>query len=200
MKKLLMLLALLALPTMLFAAVAGTAHDFSSAGNNYGTTACSGCHKPHNAGTLIPLWNDSNKFDDTTYAAYSSPTDALNQTPGSTLGNVSQACMACHDGMVESVNVDFASALPVKAGITTGLKLDYTNNSGGQHPVAIKYDDAGTNTALVALATVKSAGFKFYGASSDTLECATCHDPHDDTNGDFLRASKTTLCQTCHNN
>jgi predicted CXXCH cytochrome family protein len=102
--------------------------------------------------------------------------------------------------MVESVNVDFASALPVKAGITTGLKLDYTNNSGGQHPVAIKYDDAGTNTALVALATVKSKGFKFYGASSDTLECATCHDPHDDTNGDFLRASKTTLCQTCHNN
>lgn len=198
MKKLLVLLALMALPTMLFAAVAGTSHDFSSAGNNYGTTACSGCHKPHNAGSLIPLWNDGNAFDDVTYQAYSSPTDSLNATPASTAGNISQACMACHDGMMEftSTATDI-TASPVKATVTVGLKLDYSAKS--QHPISIFYT-TGANTGLNTLASVKAAGFKFYGTNSDTLECATCHDPHNDANTDFLRAAKATLCQTCHTN
>lgn len=198
MKKLLVLLALVALPTVIFAAVAGTAHDFSSAGNNYGTTACSGCHKPHNAGTLIPLWNDGNSFDDVTYQAYTSPTDSLNATPASTAGNISQACMACHDGMMEFTATDTdITASPVKAEVTVGLKLDY--NAKSQHPISIAYTQ-GTNTGLNALATVKSAGFKFYGTGSDTLECATCHDPHNNDNGDFLRSARTDFCQKCHTN
>ncbi len=206
MKKFLAILASLAIPAVIYAAVSGTAHDFSSAGNGLGTTACSGCHKPHNAGTLIPLWNDDNKFDDVTYAAYTSPTDALNATPSSTIGDVSKACMACHDGMVEATNnTNLTTLTNPKSIITTGLKLDYTNKAQGQHPISIQYVQ-GSNTSLKALTTVKSAGFKFYGSNKDILECATCHDPHgvDSGNGtnhpDFLRTSAATLCQSCHNN
>ncbi|MCA1933369.1 MAG: cytochrome c3 family protein [Calditerrivibrio sp.] len=205
MKKFLLILAALSVPALIYAAISGTAHDFSSAGNNLGTTACSGCHKPHNVGTLIPLWNDANQFDDVVYAAYSSPTDALNATPSSTIGDISKACMACHDGMVEATSTNLTTLYSPKSTITTGLKLDYTNNASGQHPISIVYTQ-GVNTSLKALATVKSAGFKFYGTTNDKLECATCHDPHgkDDGNGsnypDFLRASAATLCQSCHNN
>jgi len=200
MKRLLVILATLAVPAIIYAAVSGTAHDFSSAGNNMGTTACSGCHKPHNAGTLIPLWNDANQFDDQTYAAYSSPTDALNATPSSTIGNVSKACMACHDGMIESVNRNMTA---VKSTVTVGLTLQYTTNSQGQHPISIAYVDNGTNTKLQPFATA-STFFKFY--DTNKVECATCHDPHgtDDGSGanypNFLRTSEAQLCQKCHKN
>lgn len=204
MKKLITILAVLSIPAIIYAAISGTAHDFSSAGNGLGTTACSGCHKPHNAGTLIPLWNDTNQFDDVTYAAYTSPTDALNATPSNTIGDVSKACMACHDGMVEATNTNLETLNGVSQK-TVGLKLDYTNKAQGQHPISIQYVQ-GANTSLKALATVKSAGFKFYGTNKDILECATCHDPHgvDSGNGtnyaDFLRTSPASLCQSCHNN
>lgn len=206
MKKFLVILAALSVPAVIYAAITGSSHDFSSAGNGLGTTACSGCHKPHNAGTLIPLWNDANQFDDVVYAAYSSPTDALNATPSSTIGDVSKACMACHDGMVEATNTDLtATSFTPKSSVTTGLKLDYNNKASGQHPISIVYTQ-GTNTSLKALTNVKTSGFKFYGTNKDTLECATCHDPHgtDSGNGtnypDFLRVSAANLCQSCHNN
>ncbi|MGA1845549.1 cytochrome c3 family protein [Deferribacter abyssi] len=201
MKKLLILLALLVVPVLTFAGVAGTAHDFSqnSASAVYGGTACGGCHKPHNAGTLIPLWNDSNSFDGT-YSAYTSPTDSLNATPSSTLGDISKACMACHDGMINDASGPGTALTAAKATVTVGLDIDYATKPNGQHPVSIQYVDNGTATSLKSLASVKAAGFKFYGTSGDILECGTCHNPHDNTNGDFLRAAKASLCQTCHNN
>ena len=40
-----------------------------------------------------------------------------------------------------------------------------------------------------------------FGATNDQLECASCHDVHDDTHGNFLIMSNTAsaLCLTCHN-
>ncbi|BAI80232.1 multiheme c-type cytochrome [Deferribacter desulfuricans SSM1] len=201
MKKLILLATLILLPTFVFAGVAGSAHDFSqnSASSLYGGTACGGCHKPHNAGTLIPLWNDSNTFDGQ-YTAYSSPTDSLNATPNSTLGSVSKACMACHDGMINDTVNGGTAITALKATVTVGLDIDYQNDAQGQHPVSIQYVDNGTATSLKPLANVKAAGFKFYGTSGDILECGTCHDPHAGGSPDFLRADKAQLCQTCHNN
>jgi len=42
------------------------------------------------------------------------------------------------------------------------------------------------------------AGFSY----NEGVQCATCHDPHDNTNGDFLvkgtPLDQTPLCTTCH--
>ncbi|MBC7196577.1 MAG: cytochrome C, partial [Deferribacterales bacterium] len=52
-------------------------HNFSRV-DGADVSPCAPCHKPHNAGTKIPLWNDVNKYDDgAAYSAYTSPTNTL---------------------------------------------------------------------------------------------------------------------------
>ena len=205
MKKLVMLLALVAMVAFTataFATVSGSAHDFSqnSASGVYTSgTECGGCHKPHNAGTLIPLWNDGNTFDGT-YTKYTSPTNTFDASDNATtnISNVSQACMACHDGTVMDGSTISASL----ATTTVGLDIDYATNAN-QHPIAFSYDDSvSTDTELVTTATVENT-LPLFG-STNKVECASCHDPHgtDDGTGsnyaNFLRTAPADLCTTCH--
>lgn len=209
MKKLVIFLALVAIVAFAataFAKVSGSAHDFSanSASGVYTSgTECGGCHKPHNAGTLIPLWNDGNTFDGT-YTKYTSPTNTFDASDNATtnISNVSQACMACHDGTVMDGSTISASL----ATTTVGLDIDYPTNTN-QHPIAFSYDDSvGTDTELEATATVKTT-LPLFG-STNKVECASCHDPHGtqgtgttDAAGNyanFLRTAPADLCTTCH--
>jgi len=212
MKKLVMLLALVAMVAFTataFATVSGSAHDFSqnSASGVYTSgTECGGCHKPHNAGTLIPLWNDGNTFDGT-YTKYTSPTNTFDASDNATtnISNVSQACMACHDGTVMDGSTISASL----ATTTVGLDIDYATNAN-QHPIAFSYDDsingATKDTELVAAGTVEGT-LPLFG-STNKVECASCHDPHGtqgtgttDAAGNyanFLRTAPADLCTTCH--
>ena len=71
------------------------------------------------------------------------------------------------------------------------------------HPISFTYD-AALATADGELATPSGGTvgtLPLFGASSDQMECATCHDVHDDTNGNFLLMDNTAsaLCLTCHN-
>ncbi|MBI5847472.1 MAG: cytochrome c3 family protein [Nitrospirae bacterium] len=72
---------------------------------------------------------------------------------------------------------------------------DLTND----HPVGVQYmldGRAGLNAVLP-----NGAGqFKFYGAGSNVVECATCHNPHDNDLSKFLRVAKATICTDCHSN
>jgi predicted CXXCH cytochrome family protein len=75
---------------------------------------------------------------------------------------------------------------------------DLTND----HPVGIVYTNAAPNIAgLDAIATVQALvpplTFYDYGAG-DTVQCASCHDPHSIVNPRFLRRAASTLCQDCH--
>ena len=64
------------------------------------------------------------------------------------------------------------------------------------HPVNLPHDPT-KNTSLQAVATV-TATMPLYG-STNTLQCATCHEPHNNTNTMFLRmGNNTTLCTLCH--
>ncbi|AEI15628.1 multiheme C-type cytochrome [Flexistipes sinusarabici DSM 4947] len=192
MRKLVMsmaIIAMVAFAATAFATIAGSAHDFSSNSvSSAGSTACGGCHKPHNAGTLIPLWNDGNT-DNSSYLAYTSPTDTLNTTAGAGTGTVSEACMACHDGMVDSAGLSMTASATTT--VTTGLTLNTTNGQY-QHPIDITYYDnnttQGTETVLKPFAQA-DAVFKFYGTSNDKVQCATCHNPHgtdDGTGKDYV--------------
>jgi predicted CXXCH cytochrome family protein len=116
----------------------------------------------------------------------------------------------------------------VKTG-ATGAKATYGNSGGGtnnimnggipfigtdlrnDHPVTIRYSQSVTATPLEFVDSVQgtnkvtvgaSGPLPLYGAvkADATVECASCHNPHSNTNGSFLRKPNTgsALCLTCH--
>lgn len=172
---------------------------------------CVYCHTPHGGQTGAPLWNRA--FGATAYNMYTTANSAtMNMTVGSTPGNVSLACLSCHDG---TIGLDVITNAPNSSTATPGtvtmaslfttlpnslkvLGTDLRND----HPVGVTFAITGTNgdAAFNAKATIETAGLKFYGAATDQVECATCHNPHSSTNVPFLRKSntKSELCLTCH--
>lgn len=204
MKRTLLILAALAIiAAPAFGQVAGTAHDLSAAEAN--GEVCVFCHTPHNAVPDVPLWNHDLSAV-TTYQVYTSPT--LDSTPLDFAGpgntNVSNLCMSCHDGTVGlgSLVNPGPGGVPTNSATTIGavpanLGTDLTND----HPVAFTYDAAlvAADGELVDPTTLTGA-VRLFGVGGDQVECASCHDPHNNTNQPFLVTSNTgsALCTTCH--
>lgn len=177
--------------------IAGTDHDFST--NGWGTDQiCIFCHTPHNADITVadaPLWNHD--LTTSTFQLYSSPTlDAtINQPDGA-----SKLCLSCHDG---SVAIDSYGGRTGTNFITGGALIgtDLRND----HPVTFTYDATlATNDGGLHDPTTTNSGL---GGTIDddllfnaSMECASCHDVHDDQIGKFLRKSNTgsAFCLTCH--
>jgi predicted CXXCH cytochrome family protein len=66
------------------------------------------------------------------------------------------------------------------------------------HPVGVTLALAGE---MESIATVETGGLRLFGVGGDTVECASCHDPHDNTANWFmlrLDPADGTLCETCH--
>lgn len=202
------------------AAFAGTSivaskHDLSSgaatlAGAN--NEICVFCHTPHNASAtpLAPLWSHTSTAV-TNYTVYANPFGTIQGTINQP-GNVSLACLSCHDGTVAVgmiLNGFYAGSIDPGAhdgatnyaagGFMTGgalLDTDLRND----HPVGITYNTA--DTGLVA-PTGNNVGTLplFPNASSQLqVECGSCHNVHNPSNVPFLRVanSQSTLCLTCH--
>ncbi|MBI5075456.1 MAG: cytochrome c3 family protein [Nitrospirae bacterium] len=75
--------------------------------------------------------------------------------------------------------------------------VDLTND----HPVGIVYTDAAPNIAGLAAVGAVPAALRLYNygpGANNRVECGTCHDPHDQTNGSFLRRPAADLCVDCH--
>lgn len=198
--------------------VAATMHNLAStqatAGNiRTADTAfvCGFCHSPHTeAGGPAPLWNRGASAAG--YTMYTSPT--MDMTIAGTPASISLACLTCHDGTVGfdqlingsgSGNYNAAGADQGWAftdgaiAVADTLPVGVTNlgtNLTGDHPISVTYDPT-ADTAFQPLATVQAA-LQLYGASSDQVECASCHNPHEATNATFLRVGIDTLCTTCH--
>lgn len=204
-----------------YAGVAGSKHDFSMGGTSgfrsaSETEVCIYCHTPHGA-SAVPLWN-RNLISPGTYTMYSSST--LNATLPSAPTGISLLCMSCHDG-VSAINVLVnygpLGQTPTWSGFDQLGDLSYspssdpnlTKNLSNDHPVSFDY-----NAPLVAADTASRgyaglvdpttpatiAPLKLFGGK---LECATCHDPHDDGWPDrepFLRMSNagSAMCLSCH--
>jgi len=213
-----------------YAAVAGSPHDLSagSALRNTDTTingqTCIFCHTPHGGATRAPLWNRAQQPGGTTYTKYSSSTmDAPQPTDAEIIGSVSGACLSCHDGTVavdNLLNVNGTAHSPSISFTVQGTaKATYGNNGTGtnnimtggipflgtdlsnDHPITIDYSAAGTGLRAEASCAVTNGGITLplYGTNCN-VECGSCHNPHDNTNGTFLRYSNqnSQLCTTCH--
>ena len=172
------LIILIALFAMFFIAgqamadIINSAHDLRT---DLGITEiCVVCHVPHNAetGVTTPLWNRADH----------------SSTVFTTAGDLSNACLSCHDG---------TEALDNYGGTTTGTQYvtgtALFDSAAGHHPVGApipataEYNDPPTGTDVPDLGGV--------------VECASCHDVHDDTEVPFLVGSNTAsaICTACHN-
>jgi predicted CXXCH cytochrome family protein len=214
MKKAIVALALIATATFAAADVVNSPHNMltngAGSGPYGGSTAVAGmdqvcvfCHAPHHTNTAFvgaPLWNRVSTGS--TYTVYTSATisGAVASPPNAT----SLACLSCHDG---SANVGTVYTYGTSTGGTgtailtggtqaiTGINNVGTNLSN-DHPIGVVYPATGDFNAAAGGAV---NGLPLYG-DTDTVECGSCHDPHDNANNNFLRASNaaSALCLDCH--
>ena len=186
--------------------LAGTKHDIGAVG-------CKGCHAPHsgalaNGGAestgLILLWSRSFPAAANTFGVYDSATMKNKATDlgGTALTTstdnrmYSLLCLSCHDGVTSTFSPAMLSVNKVgsKASFGTGAyeSLGLTND----HPINMSYNPI-NNPALQPVATV-TASLPLYG-STNTIQCGTCHDSHNNVNTRFLRqVNNTAHCTTCH--
>lgn len=204
--------------TMTLAEVSKTKHNFSSqtySPNAYFLGArgvCVFCHTAHNSDTDAPLWNHAPSGE--TYDMYGvgSPTMDMSRTAQPNKGSL--VCLSCHDGTiaVNSLNNLPGSESAGTFGTPGGSNLDgagkilstshaYVGTDlKNDHPVGIIYNasqdptgfEAKTGNPLAYPDTLLSEGLY--------VECNSCHDPHDNTYGNFLIISNnnSALCLKCH--
>lgn len=191
-------LVLFAAPAM--AAISGSAHDFSAKG--WGSSQlCIFCHTPHGADTSVtdaPLWNHAVTGE--TFTMYSST--SLQGTVDTAPSGRSKLCLSCHDGVTA---IDSFGGATGTNKITVTAKIIGTNLSD-DHPISITYaakSDAGGDPFINDVdangnATDGTYTLPLYG---DKVECASCHEVHNENNnGMLLRVnnSGSKLCLTCH--
>ena len=159
---------------------------------------CIYCHAPHRARTTSGvLWN---REDSTaTYTQYQS--SSLQAIVGQPTG-ASKLCLSCHDGTIalgklvsRQTEIPFAGGIRFLPEGDTKLGTDLSDD----HPVSFVYDEslASENGELVSPSTLTNT-VKL--DQSGELQCTACHDPHEDSFGEFLVRPNnfSELCVTCH--
>jgi predicted CXXCH cytochrome family protein len=155
---------------------------------------CIFCHTPHNAAVNAPLWNRSDPGS--TYTTYDSST--MKAVPGQPSG-ASRLCLSCHDGTIALGEVLSRATEIAMSGsrIPPGRALIGVDLSD-DHPVSFSYADAAN--ASGELLQSPTDGSKSLLDSQGQMQCTSCHDPHDNTRGSFLRVDPGdgALCGRCH--
>lgn len=177
-----------------------TLHNIAGAG-------CKSCHAPHNGAAAVPPGTDQSTgrillwdrgFTTVTFGTYGSPTlNSAAAEVGTTVPAASDArlysflCLSCHDGVTS----------PTLIGPTDIHAVGNLANSYGltnDHPINMAHDPV-ADTGLDSVANVTAATLMLYGATN-TVQCGSCHNVHNNTNTPFLRVSNanSALCTTCH--
>jgi len=168
---------------------------------------CVFCHTPH-VPSKFPsqqLWNHQLSAQE--YTLYSSDyLTSLSYSAPNQPNPRSKLCLSCHDGTIAIgavYNNSGSQAIEMQNSVTT-LPADAAGNLGvslaNDHPVGYVYDNS-RDPELVARPWPWNTAVKLDpDASGGTVECITCHDPHDNTYAPFLRISNTnaSLCTFCH--
>ena len=131
--------------SVMYAAVVGSAHDFSTGGGAAVTDAnldwvCVFCHTPHQAAAAngqYPLWNHTLSAT-ANYGTYTSAT--MDDTDIADIGgaaagaaSVSNLCMSCHDGTVAIGSLynqpnHQAATVPALGAVSANLGTDLTDD------------------------------------------------------------------------
>jgi predicted CXXCH cytochrome family protein len=192
--------------------IANTKHNLSASGPGpikatTQTEICVFCHTPHGANPLNPpLWN--REFSSANYIPYTSP--SIQATVGQPT-SYSKLCLSCHDGTIAIGSVrNLGGAPKILSGLEAPLPPGSTLIGAtltNDHPVSFVFDQA-LRSADQELADPNSLTgvIKLYPGTSpgvrDSVQCTSCHDPHEGRIGKFLRKNPMgqgdNLCLTCH--
>ncbi|MCL4514926.1 MAG: cytochrome c3 family protein [Firmicutes bacterium] len=182
------------------AGISATKHNLSVTGPGTvkatsETQICVFCHTPHNASPATPLWNHAQSAQ--TYTLYNSTTMA--STVGQPDG-VSKLCLSCHDGTVAvgavSTGMIGMAGVDAQGRLLAGSPANFTINLANDHPISFT---PGVNPELSTPSSTDAVQYK-----SGKLQCTSCHNPHDNTNGYFLVKPNSDgtygsqICLSCH--
>jgi predicted CXXCH cytochrome family protein len=192
------------LSNVVWAEISGSPHDFSGQFWS-GGQVCNACHTPHNSDTAVavaPLWNHSTTT--ATFYVYDDTSSTVDSTIGQPRG-ISLLCLSCHDGTVAVDSYGGAiglEAIASSANIGGGSLGGGTADLSDDHPISFTYS-ATLAIADGELRDPSAVSVPLFGAGSDQLECATCHDVHNNapaTAGNMLRIDNdgSDLCFECH--
>ncbi len=176
--------------------ITSTKHNLSISGtgdikSTQEEEVCIFCHATHGGSTQAPLWNRSASI--TTFTLYGSPSMETNtQQPGAS----SRVCLSCHDGTVALglvMNRVDPIAFPVGMDkIPSSYRTNLSDNLSDDHPLNVDAHPTGYNC---------EGCHNVHTGWTSNVECSSCHDPHDNTNGNFLVTNPVSgaLCSRCHN-
>jgi predicted CXXCH cytochrome family protein len=130
----------------------------------------------------------------------------MDSTPSGTVADlgISRLCLSCHDGTVAvdsygdrigTTSIELAAG-PF-AGVGAGM-LD--GDMGSEHPIGMAYAAAGSTAGGMRPLPVGNTLLFGTGASA-TVECASCHDVHDEVSNSSLLLTTndgSQLCLECH--
>ena len=191
-----------AMPALADDSVVNSKHDLSTQGPGpiravFEGEVCIFCHAPHNAAPQTPLWNRANPR--THYRIYQSSTlDARIDQPS----GPSKMCLSCHDGSMALGNVLSRPAthpiVMTQRTIPPGT-ADLTNDLSDDHPIGFRYDRALSNADPQIRPPELVTQNLPLGAHGE-VHCTTCHDPHNNELGNFLRVTDRmgAICVSCH--
>jgi len=175
--------------------VASTKHNLSVSGaienQNYSVQSmCEFCHTPHSANPASPAWIRNNPG--TRYIMYDemiSSTSNIEADPSRQPDGSSILCLSCHDGTIAPGNTN--STMPPGSSSILGTDLS------DDHPISFVYD------ATLAASDGQLKYTPLFPVTLDAnskVQCASCHDPHNDTYANFMVASNefSDLCFKCH--
>ncbi|HVU23853.1 MAG TPA: cytochrome c3 family protein [Opitutus sp.] len=204
------LVALAALPARA-SSVIDSVHNLAAGGpgaikSTTETNPCSFCHTVHKVNGVSPLWNHTLSAVDS-YVVYSSARlDSLGITVPQPNGG-SKLCLSCHDGTVALGSIS-SSATTVTvyhngSPITTmpAGPSNLGTDLSGDHPISVDYDAAAlADTTLQPRNSINSAVYLEPMNGGHYVQCASCHNPHDNQYGNFLVMdnSSSQLCEACH--
>ncbi len=191
---------------------------------------CVFCHTPHGGALLIPLWNRApatGAFDLYTSTTMDATTSAA--TIQGSVSGACLSCHDGVIGIDVLTNLNGAAFAGAGASFTAAVPGNYTiagtvRLTGGRaalgidlrndHPISITYETARAAQTTSEFVTLGASGSKItanggttgelplYGTTigNATVECASCHNPHSNTNTPFLRKANTgsQICLTCH--
>ncbi len=180
--------------------IVNTPHDLSTSflivdsPQSGGSTVCGYCHTPHVSASTYPL---AKRFKTSTiYPLYTSSTIQAN--PGQPSGS-SVMCLSCHDGTVAMGHTGMTTTAPQFSGqITEASTPSLSTDLSDDHPISFDYQQSANSDPEIVPAS--SLPPKIW-LEDGQLQCTSCHDPHDNSNGDFLHISNiySQLCTSCHN-